>query len=252
MASITALDLITLAATECNICGQNGDLSAPDANLALQHLNYFINSGNADRAVIYTIRIDTVTTVSHQQHYTIGIDPTGSATADFNIERPVSITQANLLLQNSPTTVRLGMQLLNDMEWSDIAVQQIYSQPRKLYNDGGFAPNGFSTLYFWPIPDQVYQVELYSWQSNGQIANLTDPINYPPGYADYWMYGLACRLFTPFGRPVNPDTRQQFRDAQARLSSLNAGSPILGTDPALGGFQYGTMAKPWLTGPFFP
>lgn len=249
--NLTALDLITLACQEVNICGQNGDLDGSDAEVARQHLNLLIDGTNIKRAVIYTVKSQIFPLIAGQQDYTIGKDPTGAATANFDADRPTGTESANVLVYSGSTTTRIALQQIGDAEWSAISVQAVSGLPQRVYNDGGYAPNGFSTLKFWPKPDQAYGYEQYTWQQNGYIALLSDPINYPPDYANYWLYGLAMRLFVPFGKPVNPDTRAQFRDAEASLANRNLISPLMSVDVALSGGKYGT-SRPWLTGPYYP
>lgn len=248
---LTALDLITLACQESGICGQNGDLDGSDAAVALQHLNLFINSTGINRAVIYTIKSEILAMVSGQQDYTIGIDPTGAVTADWNTARPTNINQANVLIYSSSNTTRVPLQILSDAEWAAIPVQGVSGLPLKMYNDGGYNANGFSTIKFWPKPAAAYGFEPYTWQQNGHIAALTDSINYPPGYADYWFYGLALRLCPPFGKTVNPATLAQFRNAESRLASVNSSSPMMGADVGLTwGSRRGYTPYPWLIGPY--
>jgi hypothetical protein len=53
---------------------------------------------------------------------------------------------------------------------------------------------------------------------------------YPPGYYEYWLYGLAIRLCGPFGRPVPPTTAQLFQERRAEIRRMNSRAPRLNSE----------------------
>jgi hypothetical protein len=124
------------------------------------------------------------------------------------------------------------MAILTKEQWADIRYQNVSGPPIGVYNDGAFV-TGFSTLYFDRIPDQAYQWEFYSWQQNAIAANVNAAVDYPPPYADFWLYNLAIRLAPMFGRTVSADLRESFRAAREVVKALNCKSPELRTEAAL-------------------
>jgi len=95
------------------------------------------------------------------------------------------------------------------------------------------AQTGFSQLYCYPIPDQPYGLELYSMSQNGNVAQVSDYINYPPGYADFWLYSMVVRCSRMFGRAASPEHIELLRKATETIGSANCVSPEISSDVAL-------------------
>jgi hypothetical protein len=231
MASRTVLQLLSAAAEELEAIPSGGTLTTNEQASGLDRFNRLMDASSADRGLIFTERMDPLTLQASKQSYTIGRNPsTGGFSGDFAVDRPVRITAANVLLS---TTVRRPVQLIEDAEWAAIRYQLVYAPPRKVYMDGGFSSTGLATMYFYPIPDQAYSFEMYSWQQNGQASGVNSAIDYPPGYADFWLYAMAIRLAPMFGRTVSVDLRESYREARERIVALNSISPMLTPDAAL-------------------
>lgn len=221
---LSVLDLITDALTEINVYSPGEPLEAAVAQLALRNLNRVIDSANTDAAKIFTTRIDTYALQTGKQSYTIGADPSDDpVTPDLAGPRPVRIKEANVVVQ---TDFRVPVGLITDEQWAAKRIQKVQSIPREMYNDGGFP---LSTLFFYPIPAEAYGLELYTWQSASKVASLSDGIDYPPGYEDYWLASLALRLCTPFGKAIPQELVERQRKAEANIQSLNTESPRIGT-----------------------
>jgi|SRR6516225_1948196 hypothetical protein len=245
MTTQTGTDLITDALVEIGAYAAGDPVSAADLATGLRYLNRLIDSSNAEKATIFTAQLDTLTMTPNKQSYTIGVDPAGAAAPDFVAARPVKITNANLLLS---TTVRRKIDVISETEWARIKYQNVSGPPRKLYNDRGFI-TGFATLRFYPIPDQAYQWEQYSWHQNANLALAANAIDYPPGYAEWWVYHLALRLAAPFGRTPTEATIEFAREARERVAALNCESPKLNAGDSaafIGGEDAGLYN--WLSG----
>jgi hypothetical protein len=242
MVSTTAGKLINAAAEELEVIDSGGTLTTNEQASAIDRLQRLIDSSNAMRPLIFSERLDALTLIPGQQSYSIGLDPAGGFTANFNVSRPVNIDRANLLLSS---TVRRPLALWDEKEWARIRYQSAKGPPQGVYFDRGFSATGFGTLFFYMIPDQAYQWEMYSWAQNPNIASTADLINYPPGYADFWLYSLVVRMASMFGRQPSATHIELLREAKEALASLNCPSPELATDPALTG---GGGTYNWLTG----
>lgn len=77
----------------------------------------------------------------------------------------------------------------------------------------------------------------------GGIATL---IVVPPGYWDFYVYSLAVRLASAFGRTLTPETIQLYKDAKEAIMSLNIPSPRQALDRDHGGRDQGLYN--WLDG----
>jgi hypothetical protein len=192
---------------------------------------------STDKGNIFTTRIDLYTLIAGQQKQTIGL------TGDLVGPRPQRIERANILFQGTPT-VRRPMHLLTDAQWANKRFQAVSTIPLELYNDGG---NPLSTLYFYPIPDVAYQIELYTWQALSGWVDPGDSLIVPPGYEEMIISNLAVRLALQFGKPVSQELAMLASQAKASIQSLNTPRLRLRTDPALRGRGRGGLYN-WMSG----
>lgn len=186
-------------------------------------LNGLLDYLTAQQGAIYTKRQDRYTLQPSQVTYTIGIDPTGQQTANFNAVRPVRIDRASLVLTGTNPPVFLPMSLLTPEEWASLVVRTIPTTvPRRLYCDYA---NPISTLYFWGYPTAGNDVELWTWQQLAQFQTIDDQVTLPPAYLDMLVYNLAVRLSEMFGTNISSSVLLQARQMLGRVKALNNPSP---------------------------
>ena len=195
---------------------------------AIEELTRLIASLNIDRYNIYS-RYTISAPLNGGKTYTIGIDPQGFVTADFNVPRPNGIEAANIISNQTPP-FRYPLALVTEQQWSKIRVQDIPNTiPQVMYNDRAYP---IATLYLWGQPFAGYLLELYCWHSVPTFQALTDVVVLPDGYVDALVLNLAVRLVTHFPlapnvpRQVDPNLYQQAREALMRVESLNAPQPV--------------------------
>jgi hypothetical protein len=226
---MTVLDLITRS---LRVIGwlRIGELPSNDvAQGVLGIANSLLQSFNLDRNKIFTISRTVYTMPAAQKTFSIGPG------AEFNSDRPNEITAANLLLQTSPA-YRIPLDLLNEEQYAAITVPDIVSIPRKIWYQTNFkqtAPIGSGLIYFWPVPNGIYQVELFASQNLPALVLLTDTLKYPDGYERMIVNNLAVEIAPEFGRQVTPELAAIAVASMEAVVSKNAPSPILGTDPAI-------------------
>ncbi len=80
----------------------------------------------------------------------------------------------------------------------------------------------FSTLSVHPVPSGSIQIELYAFAVLQQVVNLTDVLNFPPGYENALKFNLAVKICSSFGMPLNPMTVQQATSGKAAIQKINA------------------------------
>ena len=230
----TAGEIIYAAARRAGVLGAPGrKLSDSESADCLDALNTLLDGWNIDPLKIYSQVINAFTLVAGQQIYTIGQDPAGILTPDFDVPRPDEITHANIITQISGgQPVRTPMALLNDDGWSAIQVQAVGSSiPLNLYNDGAYP---LSNLYFYPYPNGPAQVELYMWNPADQFSNLTDNFLMPPGYRRAVEYNLAVDIATMFRKfPINPLVMRVAMESRKAVDDHNAPEPVMSCDIAL-------------------
>jgi hypothetical protein len=227
--TLLVTEFLTTALRMIGVYASGETPRAVDSVAAMAALNRLIALWNTDRLFIYTVKQSIHNFTANQQSYQMG--PGG---ADFPlIPRPIKIQNWNLILTSVTPNLRLPGNLLNDDQWASKKLLNLATAiPTDLYNDGGYP---YSTLYFWPKPALAYQFELYTWQRLEQVADLFDALILPPGYEEALLFNLAIRLALEFQRPIDPNLREQAREAKMMIQSLNAPAPIL--TPDAGGFS---------------
>lgn len=215
-------------------------------------VNRMLSSYNLDGHKIFTAAINQFPLVSDQKTYTIG--PGG----EMDMERPLYIKIANVLLPGSPT-VRWPVAIYDDYQWGAISIQDLTGAPPfGLYYDNALDPDtGLATLSLIFQPPADYTLELYTWLR--LKANFTGPDDVavlPDGYEEMIVQNGARRLVGMYPHDSTLDGRQ--RDELKELAAaslravitLNTRSPKIGCDPALNNAGDDGNGRPWLSGAF--
>jgi hypothetical protein len=172
---------------------------------------------------------------------------------DFPIpsNRPVKIVNANIILNfgTGSGLVRQPMRIVDADWWANQRVPQVETtRPTDLYYQPDY-PNGL--LFFWPVPQVAYPVELETWTNLTQLA-LNDSFVMPPGYEDAVTYSLAEALCPSFGRPPDPTLINLAMKARALIQGLNSDAPMITTAdfgiPGPSSDQRGRSDFNWKTG----
>lgn len=212
--------------------------------------NRMLASWSCDGHRVFTTAINEYDLIASQKIYTIG--PGG----DFNSARPLFIRDANFIFPTNPQ-LRRPIKLLDDDEWSKIAVQDIAAAPPwYLYFDGGFDLNGRAKIYIVGQPPTGYKLELFTWQAlKSDFTATTDAVIFPPGYEKALVSNLAIEaaMLYPLesvlarnAKAMDKLEKQAGKDLKV-LIVLNSAPPVLRSEAAfLGrrswGSNYGGVA----------
>jgi len=209
--------------------------------------NRMVGSWNNIRLNIFSWLITAYTLTANQQTYTIG--PGGSGPHWINAPRPVRLERANLLITSNPNPVRRAMNILEPADWAAKRVQQILGPPLDIYPDYADVA-GLSTWYFWPIPDQNYPAEFYTWSQIPVATATTNLIQLPPGYEEAIVFNLAKRIAAQFPSQANmsPAALEMARASLSAIQSHNTRSPRLVNDAAGIGAKGRKSDFNWVTG----
>jgi hypothetical protein len=191
---------------------------------AIDELNRLTGSLNCDRLNIYANQRIEFPLIAGQKTYTIGQDPTGQTTADFNAPRPQGIEAANVIYPSGGSDIRYPLALLSVLQWSKIQLQDVGGTiPQALYNDRAYP---LSTLYLYGQPGTAATLELFYWILIPVFQSVSDVVLLPPGYEDALVLNLAVRLAPHFQKVLDQNVREDARISLMRLESLNAPRPI--------------------------
>lgn len=211
-------------------------------NEGLEIFNRMVGSWSTIKLNIFQELIASYSITGNQQTNTIG--PGGQ----FNADRPVKIERVNLIITAGPPATRRSVNLLTPEDWAAKRVQNVNGPPLDVYDDYA---SPVSTLYWWPIPDKTYTVELFTWNQIPAATALTNQIHLPPGYEEAITYNLARRFATQFPAEANmtAEALKIARSALDAIQSRNTRSPRMTSDAARLGGSHGPRGDfNWLTG----
>lgn len=232
----TLLDLLKPALRRAGITKRPGVGPGDDQlNELIPATNRLLASWNVDGHKVFTTAIDEYDLNASQKIFSIG--PGG----DFNNARPIYVSEANFLFPTSPV-VRRPIQILDDAQWSKIAVQDIAGAPPWfLYYDGSFDANGRGKIYIVGQPPAGYKLELYTWQAlKSDFTSGSDAVLWPPGYEFALELNLAIQAAQLY--PLESvlatvpralaELRVEAQKALRALIVLNSSSPVLYSEAA--------------------
>lgn len=217
-------------------------------------VNRMLSSFNLNGHVIYNSAINQFTLTTGQKTYTIG--PGG----ELDMDRPLFIKLANIILPTSPT-VRWPMAIYDDYDWAAVSIQDIPGAPSyALYYDGSLDPTtGLGNLSVIFQPPSGYILELYTWQRlQATFVSKDDVAVFPDGYEEFIVQNGARRLvgMYPLESKLDGMQRAELKEFAASslraVTTLNTKAPEITCDPALNSGEsegYGN-GRPWLSGSF--
>lgn len=218
----TAFDVIASSLRLANVLADSELPNDDIANQGLAVLNDMLDAWNAERLAVFTMRADDFPLVAGQQAYTLG------TTGNFNITRPARIERMSVvLLANPANPVEVPITMYTFENWQNVAVKVAASSfPLACYDDANFP---LRTLNFWPLPQQVNNVRIYSW-SPLPAQTLLSALAFPPGYAEALRYNLAVRLAAEFVTVPNSTVISIAVQGYARIKSMNLPSSQMRSD----------------------
>ncbi len=224
--AITALQLIT---NSMRLLGAvaSGELPTTDEqNDALVVLNDLLDSCNNKGLVVFANSNSAFSLIGGQQSYTIG-----PAAANFTAARPVGIEYAFVTYN----TLDFPLRMLTQQQWNAITLKSFQAPiPNSLYYVGEY-PLG--VIKIWPIPSAAMVLTLSVNMQFSPLSTLSSSIAYPPGYAKWLRYQLACELASEFKLSVPAEVKETAREELGDIQAANRQQPVSNFDTALTGGQ---------------
>jgi hypothetical protein len=215
----TFRDLIRLALQSFGAIEQGEDVSADEENDALMVMNEMLDDFSTESLLIYTVQRRVYNLAGITQTYTYG--PGGNWDPTPDVPAPIEDVYIMLQQANAQTT-ELPVRIVSYDEWAAIPVKSTQSPiPLQVWID---YQNPLCNFSFYPIPNNSsYQIVLYTWQTLGQVTNITNSIIFPKGYASLIRKNLALRLLPHYGksRTDEPDIAVEASEAKKRVKLIN-------------------------------
>ena len=228
----TGQQIVTNALTILNVVDASGSISASESADLLSQVNTFLDSMAADATLIPSISTASYALTANQNPYPMG--PT--ATAPFNVARPVRIDQAILVSTVGSGTTRKPLRLIGSTEYfSKGDLKAAATTADVCYVDYADTSTGALSIYLHPVPScpTVTALELETWNAIAAFALAVNQ-NLPPGYEYYITNTLAFLSLSRYGAVVNQETTQLVTgiagQARDRIRELNQKNRLL--DPA--------------------
>jgi hypothetical protein len=192
----TPVEIINLALKQVGVLGVGQTAAAEDIADAFAILNMMLAQWSVKKNLVHQI-FDVACVSTGAATYTVG------AGGDFNTARPPRVMGA-YCRQLAPVPIDYDLELLmSQKDWGRVSTKTISSMPSLVYYDPQY-PLG--VLHVWPIATVGYELHLLMLAPLTQFATPYDDINLPAEYMEALMYNLAGRLYSMYGRPVDPVT----------------------------------------------
>lgn len=180
-----------------------------------------LDSWSGARDLVYELALTDYALAVLTQSYMIG--PTASA--PFNVPRPIKIESAAIILTVGTPYLRFPLRIITEAEWAAIPDPTATGTiPDKLYVDPQ-VPNAVLNFHPVPLVSSTTRVELGTWNVVGQFATLSTSANLPPAYLRAITLGLEIEIAPTYGQ-VNPQIlqqrQQQFAEAIQVVRDLNS------------------------------
>jgi len=209
MALIQAQDLISNALRFLGALAVGETASNQELTDGMLVLNELIASWSSEMAPLYT-RVSETMALTTAQTYTWGSGGTWSTA------RPLRLLSAESIYQG----VYRPVDLISYAEWQGIPERSVSGNVvQKIYLDNAYP---LATASLWPKPaSSSTSLELVSLKALSGFVNLTDNVDFPPGYERALRFGLALDLAPEYGQPMTPELMALAAQAKQSIVSLN-------------------------------
>lgn len=209
---IAAIDLIKSSMRLAGIISGNQTPKANETNDALNVLNDMLEEWSTDGLTVWGSENNSFPLVPGKANYTLG--PGG----DFNDIRPIDLRSFYVIFNG----VSYDGTLIQQDRYNRIAVKATPGIPREAY----YIPNfPLGDIYFYPVPDQAYTVLLVYDPLLNSVANTSQVLTFPPGYAKALRWNLAVDLAAEYGNTLSDDVRHIAVSSLASIKDANNTAP---------------------------
>jgi hypothetical protein len=214
---MTARALITATLRSLRALGVGDELSAEDANDALDRLNDWLDGLALERlSIFYLLRTEKDLQVGKQQ-YTIG---TGG---EIDIVRPTHIDAAGLIFDTGATPhTEKPIDIYTDQRMGGVR-QKLLESPyvQAIHYDFNWV-GGLAKITLWPVPNVGHtRLVLYTPQALPEFATLDTDYTFPPGYRRFLRTNLMAEIAPEYGKQLTADQVTMARNSKANVKRTN-------------------------------
>lgn len=208
----SAGDQINRALRLLGVLAEGETPSAAMSDDALIAMNQMIDSWNTERLSVYATQDQVFNWPVSEITRTLG--PTG----DFVGNRPILIDDSTYF-RDPGTNVSFGIKLINQQQYSGIAVKTVTSTyPQVMWVNMEY-PNISMTIY--PKPTRLLEWHIVSVQELTQPATLATTLSFPPGYLRAFTYNLAMEIAPEFGVEPSDQVKRIAMTSKRNLKRIN-------------------------------
>jgi hypothetical protein len=235
---MTVLDMVSASLRLLGILASGEVASNNESNDALISLNNMVDIWSTEKMLIYATVQETFALVVNQGSYQMG---TGAP--DFNTTRPQKIENIVWQQPTGAYPFNLQIKIITQDQWASIGVPTVTSTiPTHMWPQYTYP---YMTLNFWPVPQAVNNIVMWSWKPLTDFSALTTTVSLPPGYQKAIIYNLAIEMAPEYGVTPSELVLIQAAESKASVKRMNNSPNLLVADAAI------LNRKPawnWMTG----
>lgn len=217
---MTGNDLAKAIMRKIGVLAIGEEPAAADVTDILAEVNRMISSWANEKLMIYTETEDSLSLVAGTATYTWG------SGGDLSTTKPVWIDNAWVRQTNTDYPLKI----ISSTEYARTTEKTLQTSiPCELYVTYGHPTH---TLRLYPVPSVVATLYLLSKKPLSAITQA-GTITLPPGYEDALVYNGAARLYSDFGKQLDPVVVQRAEYLKADLKRANHRPSYLSVDAAV-------------------
>ena len=176
----------------------------------LTALNAMSDSWRTEGLISVTVQDESLTLVSTQASYTIGLG------GDLNTNRPTKIYGAYLVDSGG---VSYDVNIIESDEYASIGLKSSSSTlPNYLYYSAD-VPLG--NLWVYPVPSAAHTLHVLTPTPAGSYATTATTAYLAPGWEDALVYNLAVRIAPEFEKMPSPLVIDTAKQTKANIKRAN-------------------------------
>jgi hypothetical protein len=228
------LDLIKSSLRLIGVVATDEDVSAADAQSALNVLNMMLEEWRNEKLLVYSMRTDSFNLTPGTGTYTIGLT---AAVGNFVTVRPIKIEKAYA----SDNNIDYEIEIIPFDRYAEISGKTDGAPyPTQLWYNPTY-PLG--TVYLYPVPSAAgVTIKIVQRIAATNYTAYTTTIAMPEGYLQALRYCLAVELAPEYGAPVSGLVGSQASKYKGILKATNQEDVLLTCDNITGGGTFNIYA----------